>query len=293
MRVFSGWWVLLGLFLIYTANNGILINTLPLFYPELIKEFGWNEEQVTRPATLFFIVAAVLTPFIGALFDRFSTRLIMVIGILAVAAALIVYPQVKSLGQLTAVYMVFALGLAGAGLVPNMLILTRWFRRYRGIAVGILLMGSSIGGALFPLIARNTFVNQGWREAVMLVAIVGTVMMLASIVLLVRNRPEDKGLAPDGDAVAPAEVDAPTAAPGMTLGQAARTPAFYLLMFATGGMWFCIVGVIQHQAIFLGQDLGVSDAVLPVVLSVFFCSAVAGKLLFGYLGDRFNKTFIM
>ena len=68
-RIFSGWWVLLGLLLIYTANNGILIHSLPLFYPELIKEFGWNEEQVTRPASLFFVLAAILTPIIGAMLE--------------------------------------------------------------------------------------------------------------------------------------------------------------------------------------------------------------------------------
>ena len=55
MKIFYGWWVLLGLFLIYTANNGILIYTLPLFYPELIDEFGWNAEQVTGRSRCFWL----------------------------------------------------------------------------------------------------------------------------------------------------------------------------------------------------------------------------------------------
>ncbi len=74
MKIFYGWWVLLGLFLIYTANNGILIYTLPLFYPELIDEFGWNAEQVTRPAALLLVVAAIIVPFAGIRFTDNHVR---------------------------------------------------------------------------------------------------------------------------------------------------------------------------------------------------------------------------
>lgn len=154
MKIFYGWWVLLGLFLIYTAKNGILIYTLPLFYPELIDEFGWNAEQVTRPAALLLVVAAIIVPFAGILFDRYSTRAIMMSGILALVVGLGFYPAITSLGQLTAIYMLFALGIAACSLVPNMLILTRWFWRYRGRAAGLLLIGFTVGGAVFPLLAQ-------------------------------------------------------------------------------------------------------------------------------------------
>jgi len=112
-KIFYGWRVLLGLFLVYTANNGILIYTLPLFYPELISEFGWDEEQVTRPASLFFILAALLTPFVGVLFDRYSTRNIMLLGIVILIVGLALYPEVTSLNRLMLIHVIFALGLAG------------------------------------------------------------------------------------------------------------------------------------------------------------------------------------
>lgn len=70
-------------------------------------------------------------------------------------------------------------------------------------------------------------------------------------------------------------------------------PAFYLLVFATGAVWFSIVGILQHQSIYLGQDLRVGNALLPIIFSAFFWSAIAGKLIFGYLGDRFNKVVIL
>ncbi len=294
MKIYYGWWVLLGLFLIYTANNGILIYTLPLFYPELIDEFGWNAEQVTRPAALFLVVAALAVPFAGILFDRYSTRIVMLLGILALVGGLWFYPSITSLGQLTAIYVVFALGLAGCGLVPNMLILTRWFRRHRGLAAGLLLMGSTIGGAVFPLLARETLVTQGWREAVFMIAVLGSVMMISAILLLVRNRPEEMGLAADGVELS-SESDSvdTTAAAGPTLKQAVRTPVFYVLAFVTAALWFATFGMLQHQSIFIGKDLGVDSARLPLIFSMFFWFAIMGKLLFSWLSDRVDKLRVM
>lgn len=298
MKIFLGWWVLLGIFLIYMANNGILMYTLPLFYPELIAEFGWNAEEVTRPAALFFVVAALLTPFMGALFDRYPTQRVMMFGILALVAGLACYPFVASLAQLTAIYMVFAVGLAGCGLVPHMLILTRWFKRYRGLAAGLLLLGSSFGGAIFPLLAKETLLTQGWRPALALVALLGSAMMLIAALWLVRNSPQELGLAPDG--AAPEEPESaqrngarPDAPAGVTLRQAAATPVFYLLAFLTATLWFCIVGMLQHQSIFLSQDLGVDKAKLPLIFSLFFWAAIVGKFAFGWLSDLFNKVVIM
>ncbi|MCY4210433.1 MAG: MFS transporter [Gammaproteobacteria bacterium] len=294
MKIFYGWWVLLGLFLIYAANNGILMYTLPLFYPELIDEFGWSSAEVTRPAALFYVVAAVLTPFIGALFDRYSTRLIMLLGIVALIAALCFYPAITSLHQLTAIYIVFALGLAACGLVPNMLILTRWFKRNRGLAMGLLLTGSTVGGAVFPLVARETLITQGWRQAVLMIAILGSVMMVGAVLLLVRNRPQELGLNVDGDA-SPAEAEhaAVTVSAGPTLRQAVQMPVFYILAFVTGALWFATVSMLQHQSIFIGKDLGVDAARLPLIFSLFFWCAIIGKLLLGWLSDKLNKLWVM
>lgn len=294
-NIFFGWWVLLGLFLVYTANNGILLNTLPLLYPELMGEFGWDEEEVTRPAAYFFLIAALITPLFGWLFDRFPARGIMLLSTLVLIGALACYPLIQSLTQLTLIYVALAVGLAGCGILPNMLLLSRWFVRYRGLAVGILLMGSSFGGAIFPLIVKNTLVAEGWREAVWVMTGVGAAMMLGAMILLVRNRPQDLGLQPDGAPPAAdlADASAAPAGPGPTLGEAAKRPSFYVLLLATGALWFCIVGLLQHQSIFMGRDLGVSTATLPIIFSVFFWSAIAGKLMFGFFADRFDKTLVM
>ncbi len=292
-KIDYAWWVLAGLFLLYMATNGILLNTLPLLYPELTAEFGWNEAEVTRPASLFLLLTALLTPILGALCDRYPARRIMFFGVILIVVPLGFYAHMSTLTHMTLIYLTCSVGLAGCGLVASMLILSRWFEKRRGLAVGIFLMASSLGGALFPLLAKTTLAEQGWREAITLIAIVGGVMMGIGL-LLIRNRRPASDPASE-EALAPASDEPSKTAPaaGITLKEAIKLPAFYLMMVATAALWFCIVGILQHQSIFLGQDLGVDRGSLPVIFSVFFWSAIVGKVLFGYLGDHFNKVWIL
>jgi sugar phosphate permease len=171
-RMFFGWWVLLGIFISYTALVGIQVYTLPLFYPALIKQFGWSAENVTRAATIFFLTGACITPFVSSLFDRYSAKVFMIAGGLATVIALFSYSSLRTLMQMTIIYMIFALSQVCAGQVPTMLVVTRWFKRYRGIAVGITLMGPDVGGALFPLVVKPFLVNGRWREALLVLMVI-------------------------------------------------------------------------------------------------------------------------
>jgi MFS transporter, OFA family, oxalate/formate antiporter len=295
-RIFFGWWVLLGIFISYTALVGIQVYTLQLFYPGLMTEFGWSNKQVTQAATIFFLTGAIITPFVSSLFDRFSARGFMIAGALAAAAALFGYRHLQTLPQMTIIYMVFALSQVCAGQVPTMLIVTRWFKRYRGIAVGITLMGPDVGGAIFPLVVGYMLPRGGWRDALFVLMIISLAMMLFSLIFFIRSRPEDKGLLPDGELVKADMADVPakqTRHTGLTLGEALRMPAFYILAFTTGSLWFCMNGMVQHQTIFMNKELGVTMDTVPMIVSALFWFSIAGKLLIGYLSDHFDKITIM
>jgi len=183
-----------------------------------------------------------------------------------------------------------------SGQVPTMLVVTRWFKRYRGIAIGITLMGTSVGGAVFPLVVKYVMERGSWRDAIFVLMIICAVMMVVPLIFLIRSRPEDKGLQPDGIQIETEKADMPVQqalAVGPTLHQAVRMPAFYLLAFATGALWFCMNGIVQHQTIFMNMELGVSKDTVPVIISAIFWFAITGKLLFGFLSDRFDKTIMM
>jgi sugar phosphate permease len=292
--IYRGWWVLAGLFLIYAASNGILMHTLPLTYPALIDEFGWDQIEVTLPATVFFVVSALASPPIGALLDRYSARLIMSVGAVCMVVGLAGFSLVTELWHLVAVYIVFALSISMCGLVSTMLVLTRWFNRLRGRATGLLLMASSLGASVFPLILGASMKSAGWRYALMQFAVIAAVMTAIPVLFLIRNRPADVGLSIDGRTppIIPEDSGSGPAAAlnnGPTLRQAVSQPRFYLIAFATGAIWFTIISLVQHQSIYLAKDIGIARDLLPSVFSTFFAFSVAGKFGFGWLSDRFDK----
>jgi MFS transporter, OFA family, oxalate/formate antiporter len=296
-RVFYGWIVLAGLCITYAASNGILLNTLPLFYPPLIEEFKWDAAEVTGPASLSFFATAILSLFVGYLVDKFAPRPMMIMGSIIFVGVLLAYRYISTLDQMKMIYVGFSCALALNGILPSMVVTSRWFKRYRGLAVGILLMASSFGGAVLPLIVGPILAEEGWRETLLLVAGLGFVMMVLPCVFILRNDPTEKNTVPDGkidsEVKTIEEVQAKGIAAGITITEAMKTPMFYLLAFSTAVMWFCISGVIQHQSIYLGRDLGLPGPRLAQVFSVFFFSSVIGKVLFGWLSDHFAKVNIM
>jgi MFS family permease len=292
VRAFYGWLLMGGLFIMYVFTNGVILNTLPIFYPEFLGEFGWSPAQVTQPAQLLFLVVAIASPFIGALLDRYGARRLMIGGSLLIVGGFLLFTRMSSLRDMLLVYLFFSLGITAAGIIPSMYVVTHWFRRLRGIAVGVLLIGSSLGGAMFNQVAGVSIEAYQWRTALLIFAIIAAAMTLTPALFIVRDRPADKGQYPDGDQQPNAETAfsaAPTGA--VTLGAALRSPTFYLLLLITGAMWFCIVGVIQHQTLYFA-DLPFAVSAKDV-LSLFFISSILGKLTFGYLSDRFDKKRIM
>lgn len=282
------WVVLGGLFLIYMASNGITMHTLPLLYPELVDHFGWSAAQVTLPATIFFIIGAITSPPAGWLLDRFSPRRIILVGSVILFCALIIYGKVTALWELVLVYAVLGVGLSMSGLVSNMVVLSGWFDESRGRATGILLMASSLGGAVFPLLVGKSLLLVGWRDTAMIMAGATGLLMVLSTILLLRD-PKKLSLTDTASTGAKAiNVDM-----GPSLISALRDSKFYRIALATGALWFVIIALVQHQSLYLARDLGLARESLPTVFSVFFGCSIIGKLLFGLLSDYFDLRRIM
>ena len=292
-KIFFGWWVLAALFVIYSITNGVILNTLPLFYPELIKEYGWTQDEVTRPAQLLFLLVAIFSPFAGSWMDRLPIKKMMYAGTALIFVGFILFSRITSISMLMAAYFVFAIGITLSGIIPSMKIVTNWFVKSRGIAVGILLVGSSIGGAIFNQISGYLILSQGWRTAIISLGVISAVAILFPLFFAVRTSPSSMSLLPDGvknhDLL-------PTTSPidvfsGFKYADLFNSKIFYLLVFVTGAMWFCIVGVIQHQALFF-KDLETMTQ-SKNVLSLFFLCSVLGKVIFGKLSDHFSRRNIM
>jgi MFS transporter, OFA family, oxalate/formate antiporter len=299
-NTFYGWILLFGLFLMYAATNGIGMYALSVMRPMQTQAFRLDPKSAAALPSILFLTVAIISPFVGALLDRFNPRLLISIGAISVILLAFAQQFITNYGGLVIFYMLYALAMSFAGIISFMFLLNRWFRKYIGLAAGILVVGSSLGGIIFP---RIVAMSGDWQTACIWLAGVGTFFILPPL-FFIRNKPSDMGLQPDGaqntegvgDKILFAEFAIASTESidnqGITLTQALKTPSFYMVLITTGVLWFCINGYIQNHGFFMA-DLGKDKAASASVLGIFSMMAILGKLLFGYLSDKFPHRFIM
>jgi sugar phosphate permease len=277
-------WVVVGLlFVAYTAST-VSTNSLPIFYPNFRETFGWTHAQVSEPASYYFIFIACAAPLVGFLLARFSPKLLMAAGFSLALLATLALTRIQHFEAYFAVYIVLSLAITSSGLLPSMVIITNWFDKGRGLAVGIFLLGSSIGGIVFPEFARHLMQSSGdWRFAITGVALLAAVLSFGSLLLL-KSRPDV--LEPDATSAA-LSPETP-----FSLLDAFKTPAFWLILLITAAFWFCGFGVLSHLQLYLA-DCKFDFAKAVLVRDLFFVFSIIGKIAFGYFSDRFDKRDIL
>lgn len=275
--------------LVLMISNGLILSGLGPFRPALIAEFGWTAAQISRGELITFLLLGVFAPFIGILIDRFGTRVLMQIGMLALAGGYYLYGTLDSLNMLYAIHVLFAIVLALAGLVPVVALVSRWFDAERGTAIGVALVGSSLASFVFPPIAEKWLIpSYGWRDAFQFEAI-AALIGFAIVVLLVRSSPAERGLKPYGaKEAAPLRSDA---LPGLTVAQTVRTMSFWVLGGCAFLTFFAMLGTLYQLPIYLGT-VGVKEISLGYM--AMLGAALIGKFLFGFLADRLGpkRVFI-
>lgn len=291
-KFFYGWVVLAALFCLYAISNGIGINTMPLFNPEIAETFGKDNAEISSLVGYFWLLLALPLPFVGQLLDRVSARLLVAIGAIGVAGCLLLLGQARSYDTVVIFYVLYPIFLSMCGLLSGMYIINQWFSQYRGLAVGLYLVASSVGGAVFPALAGTWIEQHGWQQAAFYVGIIGAAGVLLPL-FLIRNKPADKATWPDGipgTHVLVEVKDASMARQGLLA--ALKSSRFYLLVLTTAMLWFVIIGFQTNLGFFL-KDLELSPARAGTMFSLFFGCSIAGKVLFGWLGDKYNRKVMM
>jgi MFS transporter, OFA family, oxalate/formate antiporter len=302
-KSFYGWKVLAALFIAYFFANGMVTNTLPTLLNVVAKEFKWSPDIFSRAPFIQYMIVAVLSIFAGTLMDKFSTKKIMLFGSVIFLIGFISYFFIQSVAGLLLTYALFALAMVLCGIISSMHILSKWFIKKRGMAVGIFLVASSLGGFVLIPLVNLLQENYGWRTAVLILGIATFIFTFFPILFVVKNTPKDVNATPDGLEIPETNLKLASNKPFITLQNTLRSPFFYLLLLITGGMWFCILGVISHQPFFLTgvfskngfvPMLGFQEADKAKIISVFYLCSIIGKLCFGYLSDKqYDKKNIM
>jgi MFS family permease len=281
-------------FVVLFAIVGLALYGLPLYYDLMVTEFGWSRAQVTSGNALSKLVVGPLFGFIaGWIVDRFGPRRLMMVGILMAGGALIGLAHVTALWMFYFFYLFNALGYVCGGPLPNQVLLSRWFDRSRGKAMGFAYLGIGIGGTLVAKLSPRLVDAFGWRGALQTLGIL-IILLALPLAYFVRDAPPDN---PEN----PANLENPKnpknpenrRPPVAPLGGVFRTHAFYLL--AIGSM--CSIGAVgatnQNLKLYLSLDQKYTQDAAASVISTVLAFSIGGRLLMGWLADRWPRKRVM
>ncbi len=288
--MFYGWRVAAACFTNLFVVVGIIYYSFPVFYAPLIEEFGWSRAEVTAG---FFLSIIVVGPVFGIsagfLIDSYGSKRVLLVGLASAAAAFLGFAWMHSLLLYYVFYFMQTVGYVSAGPIPNQVLISQWFSRMRGRAMGLAYVGIGIGGAVAPVFSQYLTRHFGWRVAMLSI---GGIILLALIPLttvLVRNRPADMGLFPDGSEkpASRAHREAP-----VELRTALKAPAFWLIMTGSLMSIGAVGGIIQHLQLYL-RDQHFTPEKAALVASYLLISSIVGRVIMGYLADRYSRKYVM
>ena len=266
-------------FLVLFCVVGMALWGLPFYYDFMVQQFGWTRGQVTSGNALSKLVVGPLFGFVaGWMVDHFGPRRLMIAGILMAAVALIGLGSISTLGMFYFFYMLNALGYVCGGPLPNQVLLSRRFEKSRGKAMGFAYLGIGLGGAAVPWISHVLVQHFGWQASLRTLGLLILVIALPAA-LLTKDTP------------APKEI---RASPKLAeVRSAFTTLPFFLLTLGSMLSIAAVSGTQQNLKLFLSLDLHFSQGQATRALSLVLAFSIAGRLLMGWLADRFPKKYVM
>jgi MFS family permease len=286
-KVFYGYWILFACFLFLAIGVGCSQVSFSFFIKPLQENMGWSRTEIMSALTIYILLMGITGPLAGRLVDRYGARKIIPLGAFLVTAGFIILSQMKGLGMYYAGYVLIGIGSTGIGPVSLTSVVSRWFIKRRGMAIGIMSMGMGIGGIVFaPLVAVYLIPHLSWSQTYLVLGIILGGLIIPISLLLIRSCPAEQGLFPDGQYI---EKTGSTgrnspAAEGLTLKAALATPAFWLLAGSIV-LNHTHMGVSQSVAPHL-DDIGFPVQIAASAISTTAVTSTAGMFFFGWLCDK-------
>ena len=232
-NIFYGWFVVIGGALIAMGMTGTQFS-FGVFLTPMTEEFEWSRATLSLAFGTTFMLSGLLRPVAGFLADRYSPKVVALSGVVLMGAMLLLLPLISNLAHLYGIFAVMSVGLTlGTGSTLTKIV-SAWFHTNRGLTLGLITGGGSIGAIILVPAASSFVVLFDWREAYLFLGVLLLAVILPVGVLFVKNRPSDVGLGPRRAEPSPSSESTETAvdaAPDATFGEALRTGFFWRLTF--------------------------------------------------------------
>lgn len=286
--IFYGWWIVLACTLIMATFFTLLLSCLGLFTAPVTEDLGISRTAFSTFSTIMSILGMILSPVAGKVFAKKDTRMIMSISLLIAVIGYTCLSFVNDVVLLYILALVIGTGSAFCTTVPIAVVLTRWFVKDRSKAMSITFAGSSIGAMILSPVITSIINSMGWRMAFRLLGLGMLVILVPIVFLLVRSKPEDKGLKALGadDAVASGSSPAEAGQSGLPLRELRKHPTFWVFVIGIFVM-LLTMGAMYHMPAHI-TGIGISSELAATFVSIYSLIAIFGKLLMGAVFDRFG-----
>lgn len=298
-----GWVILAIVFVIMSVMVGVR-NSLGFFFKTISGEFGWNRAQTAGAFSIGMLVQSICSPIFGSLGERWSLRWMMAFGVFFGGAALLIGSSISGLWQLYAMYALLNVGFSASTFVPQVQILSNWFVKKRGLAIGIANSGQGFA-AVINLMIPFLIGAIGWRDSYLVLAGFTMIVIFPPAAILLRDHPRQRASVADEPFLSAAERDAieekegearrtgngaPT---GMLFWQRVFSLRFFLVALIFSAVAFSLTGTIVH-IVPHATDQGFTLQESAFIFLLWGVCAIAGNLISG-VSDSLGRvsTFIV
>ena len=293
-RISYGWIVVLVSLLLLIGSFGSQL-CFGVFLKPLSEEFGWTRAATSGAMSLLMGVSGLIGVLMGRLTDRYNVRLVIAAGVLVGTASFLLLATTQSLWQF---YLYFGVGggiCVGSTYTPVNATISKWFREKRALAIGIALMGISVGQMVLSPMSAEIIVTSGWRTAYVVLAVVVFVCGLPAVVVMgLRNPAVAAPVGRQRSSSAPSAPNPPRN--GSTVGQAARTAPFWMLM-VTGFVISAGFYIVAAHIVPAATDAGISTTASALILTVSSAGGILGTIAAWWvtrrLGDRWTLLLLI
>jgi len=287
-KIFYGWFVVVAGFIIAFAGLGVVNSMSGVLLVPITEDLNFTRGEFTLHRTVMVLAGALFTPFYGKLYQRFGVKVLLLISSVSVGAITFAYSFSTNIWHFYLLALLNGVFISGPGFMTIGYLINNWFEDKRGIAMGVAYAGAGFGSASLIPVSNWIMEQFDWRVAYRFSGIVVMVLLIPTILFLVKDKPEDKGLKPYTSKVKEAaKKKTEPAKMEIQFSKAIKSPmfwmlflAFFLLSIMAGGPNFNLVPYLT--------DIGYTAAFAAIVMSVVMLAHTLGNISLGGFFDRFG-----
>lgn len=296
-ELFYGWWIVLACSLLAFYGGGTFWYGFGVFVHPVVQELGWSLALISGAFSLQRLESGIVAPLVGFLLDRFGPRKLAISGAFIMGVGFIYLSQVKEVLPFYIAFFLISTGMSFAiGPAIATPVISKWFVKRRGRALGFYFAGAALGGLLVPILS-HLIALYGWRTTLLIMGPL-TWLFATPLAFILRHKPEEHGLLPDGEPPGDTPETLLTTnrvelrEVNFSVREAMLTPVFWLITLCFVVFQMTMSALFVHLIPYL-IAAGIEAQLAALAVTFITLTSILGRMGFGWLADLFSKKWLL